>query len=67
MNTMTTNDAFLTVAQVAARLQVSRATVYRLVSSGELPAVQLSGINSAIRISERELGEWLFDGRNEAA
>lgn len=32
--------AFLTVAEVAARMRVSRMTVYRLVHSGELPAVR---------------------------
>jgi excisionase family DNA binding protein len=32
--------AFLTVAEVAERMRVSRMTVYRLVHSGELPAVR---------------------------
>lgn len=31
---------FLTVAEVAERMRVSRMTVYRLVHSGELPAVR---------------------------
>jgi excisionase family DNA binding protein len=32
---------FLTVAQVAARMQVSKMTVYRLVHGGELPAARV--------------------------
>ena len=35
------NDArFLTVAEVAAVMRVSRMTVYRMVHSGELPAIR---------------------------
>ena len=32
---------FLTVAEVAARMQVSKMTVYRLVHAGELPAARV--------------------------
>ncbi|HET7071458.1 MAG TPA: helix-turn-helix domain-containing protein, partial [Nocardioides sp.] len=32
---------FLTVAEVAATMRVSKMTVYRLVHSGELPAVRV--------------------------
>ena len=32
---------FLTVAEVAARMQVSKMTVYRLVHGGELPAARV--------------------------
>jgi len=32
--------AFLTVAEVAAMMRVSKMTVYRLVHSGELPAIR---------------------------
>jgi excisionase family DNA binding protein len=38
----------LTVAEVASRVRVSRATVYRLVAEGRLPAVRVS--SGAIRI-----------------
>lgn len=34
-------DHFLTVAEVAAMMRVSKMTVYRLVHSGELPAVRV--------------------------
>jgi len=60
-------DSLLTVEQVAARLQLSKASVYRLIGSGVLPALQLAGPGSSIRIAERELDEWLFGERNGSA
>jgi excisionase family DNA binding protein len=59
MHTAEKNE-LLTVEQVAARLQVSKPTVYRLINQGQLPALQLAGPGSTIRIAERELEEWLF-------
>jgi excisionase family DNA binding protein len=59
--------SLLTVDQVAARLQISKATVYRMIAAGTLPALQLNGRGSSLRISERELAEWLFSDRPEAA
>nr|WP_181782673.1 excisionase family DNA-binding protein [Pseudonocardia pini] len=35
---------FLTVAEVAERMRVSKMTVYRLVHSGELPAVRTGSL-----------------------
>lgn len=35
------HDDFMTVAEVAAIMRVSKMTVYRLVHSGELPAVRV--------------------------
>jgi excisionase family DNA binding protein len=57
---------FLTVPETAERLRVSPKTVYRLVWSGQLPALR---IGSQIRIDEQALEEWLDDasGRNGAA
>ena len=43
---------FLTVAEVAALLRVSSMTVYRLVHSGELPAVRFG---RSYRIPESEV------------
>ena len=45
-------DAFLTVAEVAARLKVSKATVYKLIESGELGHCR---VRNSIRISEATL------------
>jgi excisionase family DNA binding protein len=52
---------FLTVAQAAERLSVSRWTIYRRVWSGELPAIRLGPEGSALRIREDELEQWLYE------
>ena len=45
----------LTIAEVSERLGVTRRTVQRKIAAGELPAVQLGGRRSPIRVDEREL------------
>ena len=47
---------FLTVAEVAARMRVSKMTVYRLVHGGELPAVR---VGRSFRVSEEDVNEYL--------
>ncbi len=47
---------FLTVAEVASMMRVSKMTVYRLVHSGELPAVQ---IGRSFRVPEAAVHEYL--------
>ncbi len=47
---------FLTVAEVAAMMRVSKMTVYRLVHSGELPAVR---VGRSFRVPENEVDEYL--------
>ena len=47
---------FLTVAEVAATMRVSKMTVYRLVHSGELPAVR---VGRSFRITEDDVNEYL--------
>jgi excisionase family DNA binding protein len=50
----------LTPQQVAARLGVTRATVYRRIREGVIPAVQLGPEpRSAIRVDARDLERWL--------
>lgn len=49
---------FLTVSDVAARLNVSKMTVYRLVHSGELEAVRFG---HTFRVSEEAVGHYLAD------
>lgn len=52
----------LSVAEVAARMQVSKMTVYRLVHSGELPAVLVEGSFRVSRVAVEEyLREAYFD------
>lgn len=47
---------FLTVAEVAEVMRVSKMTVYRLVHSGELPAVR---VGRSFRVPEDEVNEYL--------
>ena len=47
---------FLTVAEVAAMMRVSKMTVYRLVHSGELPAVR---VGRSFRVVEEDVNDYL--------
>ena len=47
---------FLTVAEVAAVMRVSKMTVYRMVHSGDLPAVR---VGRSFRVPEKAVHEYL--------
>ncbi len=47
---------FLTVAEVASLMRVSKMTVYRLVHSGELPALR---VGKSFRVPEKAVHEYL--------
>ncbi len=47
---------FLTVAEVASVMRVSKMTVYRLVHSGDLPAVR---VGRSFRVPEDDVHEYL--------
>ena len=47
---------FLTVAEVAAVMRVSKMTVYRMVHAGELPAVR---VGRSFRVPEKAVHEYL--------
>jgi excisionase family DNA binding protein len=47
---------FLTVAEVATAMRVSKMTVYRLVHSGELPAVR---VGRSFRVPESAVDDYL--------
>ncbi len=53
---------FLTVAEVAEIMRVSRMTVYRLVHAGDLPAVQFG---RSYRVPESAVEEFLHDAQVE--
>ena len=59
---------FLTVAEVAALMRVSKMTVYRLVHSGRMPAVRFG---RSFRVPEAAVEQYLrnavVDGRSETA
>jgi excisionase family DNA binding protein len=54
---------FLTVAEVAALMRVSKMTVYRLVHSGEIPAVR---VGRSFRVPEKAVHDYLRDAFIEA-
>jgi excisionase family DNA binding protein len=47
---------FLTVAEVAAMMRVSKMTVYRMVHAGDLPAVR---VGRSFRVPERAVHDYL--------
>jgi excisionase family DNA binding protein len=53
------SEPLLTVGEVAARLRVSKATVYKLCTSGRLPAIR---VLNAVRIAPTALQEFLGAG-----
>lgn len=55
---------FLTAAEAAERMRVSKMTVYRLIRSGKLPAVQ---IGKAYRVREDDLEGFLDSSYVNAA
>ena len=54
---------FYTVAEVAARMRVSKMTVYRLVHGGELPAAR---VGRSFRVPRRAVEDHLRNGYADA-
>ena len=55
---------FLTVAEVASIMRVSKMTVYRLVHGGELPAIR---VGRSFRVPEQAVHDYLRDSFVETA
>lgn len=55
---------FLTVAEVATLMRVSKMTVYRLVHSGELAAVR---VGRSFRVPESAVNQYLKDAFTDTA
>ena len=55
---------FLTVAEVASMMRVSKMTVYRLVHAGELSAVR---VGRSFRVPERAVQDYLRDAYTDIA
>ena len=53
---MASGPTFLTVAEVAAQMRVSKMTVYRLVHAGELESVR---VGRSFRVPENAVAEYL--------
>ncbi|MFS3129790.1 helix-turn-helix domain-containing protein [Nocardioides sp. Bht2] len=47
---------FLTIAEVASMMRVSKMTVYRLVHNGDLPAVR---VGRSFRVTEKDVNAYL--------
>lgn len=47
---------FLTIAEVASMMRVSKMTVYRIVHSGELPAVR---VGRSFRVTEQDVNAYI--------
>lgn len=56
--------SFLTVAEVAAMMRVSKMTVYRLVHNGDMPAVR---VGRSFRVPEQAVHDYLRDSFVETA
>lgn len=54
------NDAFLTVAEVADHLKVSRMSIYRLIHAGELEAVS---VGHTLRVGRKAVDGYLRQSR----
>ncbi len=54
---------FLTVAEVAAVMRVSKMTVYRMVHSGDLPAVR---VGRSFRVPEKAVHDYLRSAYHHA-
>ena len=53
---MPAGTPFLTVAEVAAQMRVSKMTVYRLVHAGDLEAIR---VGRSFRVSEQAVADYL--------
>jgi excisionase family DNA binding protein len=59
----TRSPELLRIPETAERLNVSRASVYRWITEGRLPAVRLGDRGGPLRVRAEELDEWLEERR----
>jgi excisionase family DNA binding protein len=59
MNTAAHERDYLSVGDVARMLDVAPVTIRRKIEAGELPAVQLGGPGSSVRVPRDGLAAWL--------
>jgi excisionase family DNA binding protein len=62
----TRSPELLRIPEAAEKLNVSRASVYRWIEEGRLPAIQLGGRGAPLRIPEAQLHEWLDERRTSS-
>jgi len=61
------NEKLLTIDEVAEYLGVHRDTVYSLVRSGRLPAMQLGGRKAGWRISQEDVRAFISEAKSRAS
>ena len=62
MTTVATQPEYLSVAETAQRLRMSRASVYRAVAARNLPAVRLNP-QGVLRVPAAELERWRAEAK----
>jgi excisionase family DNA binding protein len=67
MSTAAHEREYLSIAAAADLLDVAPITIRRRIDAGELPAVQLGGRGSAVRIPRRAFDAWLWPGEKEGS
>jgi len=68
MSTSVHDSEYLSVADAARMLDVAPITIRRKIEAGELPAAQLGGPGSSIRIPRAALETWLWsEGETRAS
>lgn len=63
MSANATTERLLRPAEVCERLAISRATLYRAVERGALPAIKVFG---QLRFDAHELERWLYSEEDKA-
>jgi excisionase family DNA binding protein len=58
----TNRGGLLTVSEAADQLRISRASMYRLIESGDTPALQIGG---SIRVDPVQLARWAYGNTYE--
>jgi excisionase family DNA binding protein len=58
------HQRLLSVAETAAKLNVSEKTVRRLIATGHLPALRVAGV---VRVDPDELQRWLYGSEENVA
>jgi excisionase family DNA binding protein len=65
MSTAAYQGDYLSIAAAARMLDVAPTTIRRRIESGDIPAVQLGGPGSAVRIPRAGLQAWLWSQPSE--
>ncbi len=67
METFEKPATLLTVNEAARMLRVSRASVYRRIADGQIPALRIGDGHGPLRIPSDELDAWLHSEPEDAA